>query len=153
MKKGGHVENPNYEFTDEQNGMLTVLSRRMKYVGLLQIFLGVLIGCFCALTIVHQPLLGISYLLQTLLAATFGVWTNSASYSFKLIVDTTGRDIDHLMNAVGELRKLYNLQFILLFLILILFVGTLILTFTLGVQASTRVAEPTAVHPIAFLWS
>ncbi|HTP80571.1 MAG TPA: hypothetical protein VMM57_09225 [Bacteroidota bacterium] len=132
------MEYPAYEFSEEQNATLSVLARRMKFVGLMQIFLGVLIGCFCALTIVRQPLLGVSYLLQALLAATFGVWTNSASFSFKLIVETTGRDMDHLMEAVASLRKLYNLQFILLALVLIFFLATLLLSFTMGVSASVR---------------
>jgi hypothetical protein len=39
-----------------------------------------------------------------------GVWTKSAAQSIQNIVNTEGNDIDHLMNAVKDLNKLYSLQ-------------------------------------------
>jgi hypothetical protein len=51
-----------------------------------------------------------------------GFWTTKAAKSFQLIVDTEGRDIENLMGALGELRKLYGLQYWILIIALI-FVG------------------------------
>jgi hypothetical protein len=39
-----------------------------------------------------------------------GAWTRTASASFQRIVDTEGRDIENLMFAIGELRRIYALQ-------------------------------------------
>lgn len=66
-----------FEFSPEQNDVLKRLARLMKYAGILFIFLGVTIGTLCGFTIVKYPLRGIVYLLITLIAILFGVWTNS----------------------------------------------------------------------------
>ena len=38
-----------------------------------------------------------------------GVWARSAAGSFQQIVETTGHDINHLMQALGSLNKMYAL--------------------------------------------
>jgi len=43
-----------------------------------------------------------------------GVWTRSSSESFQKIVDTQGRDISHLMSAIGSLQTMYGLIYLLL---------------------------------------
>lgn len=48
-----------------------------------------------------------------------GVWTRSAGSSFRKIVRTEGRDISHLMNAVGSLRSMYGQVYLLLMLALL----------------------------------
>ncbi|MDJ1168164.1 hypothetical protein PMG71_01830 [Roseofilum sp. BLCC_M154] len=58
-----------------------------------------------------------------------GIWTYQASTAFKRIVDTQGQDIENLMGALGELRKLYTLQYWVLILTLV----ALAVVFGLGV--------------------
>jgi hypothetical protein len=48
-----------------------------------------------------------------------GVWTRTASASFKKIVDTTGHDIHHLMDAVSALHKMYALIYTLIVIALL----------------------------------
>jgi hypothetical protein len=48
-----------------------------------------------------------------------GAWTWSASRSFQKIVDTTGRDIHHLMDAVSSLHKMYALIYTLIVIALL----------------------------------
>jgi len=58
------------------------------------------VAIFCGVT-------GVFFLLQ-------GVWTRSSAASFQKIVDTRGNDITNLMNAVGALRTMYGLLYLLL---------------------------------------
>jgi hypothetical protein len=55
---------------------------------------------FCGVT-------GLFFLLQ-------GIWARTAAGSFRKIVDTRGNDITNLMNAVGSLRTMYGLLYLLL---------------------------------------
>lgn len=48
-----------------------------------------------------------------------GLWTRSAGSSFRKIVRTEGRDINHLMNAIGSLRSMYGQVYLLLLLALL----------------------------------
>ena len=50
-----------------------------------------------------------------------GIWTRSAAASFQLIVDTTDRDISHLMDALEALRKFYTLLYLLIMIAVIAF--------------------------------
>ena len=58
------------------------------------------VAIFCGVT-------GVFFLLQ-------GVWARSSAASFQKIVDTRGNDITNLMNAVGALRTMYGLLYLLL---------------------------------------
>ena len=58
------------------------------------------VAIFCGVT-------GVFFLLQ-------GVWSRSSGASFRKIVDTRGNDITNLMNAVGALRTMYGLLYLLL---------------------------------------
>jgi hypothetical protein len=57
-----------------------------------------------------------------------GVWTRSASQSFRKIVDTRGNDISNLMNGMGALHQMYSLLYTLLVLVLLAGVVALGLT-------------------------
>jgi hypothetical protein len=78
--------------------------------------LGVLVAIAGLFTLLRG---GISNIITGVVQIIIGVWTNKAASSFKLIVNTQGNDIENLMGALGELRKLYTLQYWLLILSLI----------------------------------
>lgn len=123
---------PPYEFTSGQNTLLTSLAKYMKFSGLLFIFLGIVIGIFCSFTIVRNPLEGIAFLLQTLMIATIGVWTNFASYEFRQIAETAGNDMDLLMDALRNMKRLYSLQCIWVTINIAAILVLLILSFIMG---------------------
>ena len=107
---GGRVRTA-YEFTPEQNELIVSLAFNMKIVGIVSLIAGGL------LTIAGLILLargGVSALIQGVLALIIGGLTVQAAGAFRLIVDSQGDDIGHLMSALGALRSLYRLQVILL---------------------------------------
>lgn len=110
-----------FEFSAMQNDTIRILARRMKFVGIFYIVIGVLIGLAALLTLFMTPLLGVGYGLAAGFEIIIGIWTTNAASSFRMIVETTGNDIAHLNHALESLRKLYNLQFWLLAIIIVLF--------------------------------
>jgi hypothetical protein len=99
----------------------------MQFVSYFLILLGILDSLFGMFSLIREFTLthnGVGNLLiQGIVKILIGVWTGNASRSFKLIVETQGSDIENLMGALGELRKLYRLQY---WLILIAVVFTAI---------------------------
>lgn len=70
---------------------------------------------------------GFPAIVQGVIQGIIGFWTTRAAKSFQLIVDTEGRDIENLMGALGELRKLYGLQYwILIIAIVFVVIGLII---------------------------
>lgn len=100
-----------YEFTPTQNLTLQVLSHRMKFIGLLYlVFAGIvgIAGISMLLTSLAQAL---AAFLEVVFFAFLGLWTYRGAAAFRLIVETRGSDISHLMDALENLRRIYNLQF------------------------------------------
>ncbi|MDY6940127.1 MAG: hypothetical protein SWY16_21035 [Cyanobacteriota bacterium] len=127
------MESNEYEFSSSQNQLLADLALKMRFVGILSIALGGL-SMFCGVVSLLMTLSGaisssgfsFSFLIQGTLALLVGLWTRKASSAFKLIVDTEGRDIENLTIALGELRKLYTLQYWLILVVFILFAGVIL---------------------------
>ena len=143
-------EGSQYEFTPGQNEEIGSLAHKMRWVGLFFVVVGVLsliMGLLLLVAIFQDKLpadwvnqlpeeaqsqmddlppndqlwgfvinAGISGLVYLLI----GIWTRSAAASFQQIVDTRGRDIAHLMGALGSLRNMYGLIYTLLVITLIL---------------------------------
>jgi uncharacterized membrane protein len=61
----------------------------------------------------------IDAIISGIIILLIGFWTYTAASSFNRIVKTQGNDIENLMNALKELRKLYTLQFWLFIIVLI----------------------------------
>ena len=105
----------------------------MRFVGYFLIAIGVLL---ILAGIINFRAGGFSTIIQGIVQLIVGIWTAKAATSFQLIVKTQGSDIENLMSALGELRKLYTLQYwvfiIALILIAIGIVAALIFRPTLG---------------------
>ena len=126
-----------YEFNEAQNMTFGVLASRMKFLGILNLALAVLVGLFSILALFASPLTIVVSGPQVAMLVVMGIWMVNASSSFRMIVDSHGQDITHLMTAMDALRKLYNLQFWLTIAVLVLFiVGFLILISMFGVFAA-----------------
>src|SRR5581483_3499046 len=94
-----------YEFSADQNKLLSILSSKMTFVGLFGLAIGILV--IIAGVIHRRP----GAILSGAFYAVFGIWTHRAGVSLRHIVDTEGSDIQHLMYAIEDLRKLYTVQY------------------------------------------
>jgi hypothetical protein len=98
-----------YEFTGEQNKLMTNLSQRLRFVGLAFTVLGILQSF---LSFINSTGFSIAVgIAGGLLFISIGVLMVRASVAFRSIVETEGHDIENLMQALHELLSMYNLQF------------------------------------------
>jgi hypothetical protein len=111
-----------YEFSGSQNELIGDLSKKMNFVGILMIaaaVLSLITGILALVAAFAEGTFDISSILQGILLLFVGLWTRNAAQAFKRVVTTTGTDIENLMGALGELRKLYTLQYWLTVIVLI----------------------------------
>lgn len=71
----------------------------------------------------HLWSMAIGSAVNGLLYLLIGVWTRSASTSFKRIVETRGSDVGHLMEGLASLNKMYTLIYTLILIGLLLFIA------------------------------
>jgi len=109
-----------YEFSSSQNVTMQVLASRMKALGLIYMIFGGVVGLGGIFMLFQAGLNAIVLLLETALFGFMGFWNYNGAGSFRLIVDTRGNDISHLMNGLEQLKKIYNLQYWLMIVMLIL---------------------------------
>ena len=116
-----------YEFTSAQNDTITNLASKMNLVAIFTIAIGILNA---VVNLVQGRIGTIAIgLIYGAIFVLIGFWTVSAARAFRKIVDTQGSDINHLMEALENMRRMYHFQFwvILIAMILILIaVGVLI---------------------------
>ena len=117
--EGHKVQFQPYEFNNTQNQLIRELSQKMRFVSYFLIALGVLL---ILAGILSWRAGGLNGIIQGIVQLIVGIWTAKAAASFQLIVKTQGSDIENLMNALGELRKLYTLQYWVFIIALILVV-------------------------------
>ncbi len=126
------MEDKQYEFDRSQNELILDLSNKMRFVSYFLIAGGVLSGIIGLLS------LNVGVIIPAVVDILIGVWTLNAASSFKLIVDTQGNDIVNLMGALGELRKLYRLQYWLLIITLVFLAIALAIVIVAAIVASSR---------------
>jgi hypothetical protein len=97
-----------YEFSSSQNELIKQLADKMRFVGYFLMGAGVL-AAISGLFAFRNG--GVGSIISGVVQVIIGVWTSKAASAFKLIVETQGNDIENLMGALGELRKLYALQY------------------------------------------
>lgn len=121
------MESRQYEFGPSQNELIQDLARKMRFVGFLLFAIGALsiIGGIVAIFFLFLGRargVNLGGIIQGIFFILVGYWTIKAGAAFKRIVDTQGNDLGNLMGALGELRKLYTLQYWLA-IILLIFIG------------------------------
>ena len=126
------MEDKQYEFDQSQNELILDLSNKMRFVSYFMIAGGVL----SIIISLFQKNGG--FIISAVVDILIGVWTLNAASSFKLIVDTEGNDIVNLMGALGELRKLYRLQYWLLIIALVFMAIALVLVIVAGIVGASR---------------
>ncbi|MFB2833889.1 DUF5362 family protein [Floridanema evergladense] len=128
------MESREYEFSSSQNELIKNLADKMRFVAYFLIAGGVLgvIGGLLNLRV------GVGSIINGIVYILIGVWTNNAASAFRRIVETTGNDIENLMGALGELRKLYTLQYWLLIIALVFIAIALVFTLIFGLATVSR---------------
>lgn len=121
---------PRYEFDAGQNELIAVLAERMKWVAWFMIGLSIIL-MIGALVSPSEGTAGL--IIQATLTFIVAVWTRRAAAAFDGIVKTEGSDIANLMDALGQLKKLYTLQYWVMLLAIALV--TLAIILGLGVLA------------------
>lgn len=109
-----------YEFTTEENQLISKLAQMMRIVGILFLVSGILT---IVLSVSKLDLISIGY---GAALAVIGYSLLTAATSFKQIVQTEGNDIANLMHA---LRMLYNACAIQLWALVAVFVLSIIFSF------------------------
>jgi hypothetical protein len=132
-----------YEFSSSQNELIGDLAKKMNFVAILLIVIGVLgivvgvVNLFTALAASEKTVIVLNNLIQGFFSLLIGTWTRNAAKAFKQIVTTAGTDIENLMLALGELRKLYTLQYWLVIIALVFFAILFVLGIIAAIAAST----------------
>lgn len=119
------MESREYEFSSSQNELIKNLADKMRFVAYFTIAAGAL-GVLGGLLSLQRG--GVGNIISAVVYILIGIWTNNASSAFRRIVDIEGNDIENLMGALGELRKLYTLQYWLLIIALIFIAIALVLS-------------------------
>ena len=110
-----------YEFNDHENSQFSTLASSMKFVGLVFIIMG-------GVNLISILSGNIPEVITGVIFIAIGIWTRKAGNSMAEIVDTEGHDISHLMNAITNLGKLYNLQKWLVIILLVISAVTFVLS-------------------------
>jgi hypothetical protein len=120
-----------YEFGAEQNETILALSTAMRGVGLYLLAAGILFAILGVVSLLRGTPgnigNGLVFLLQGALNVIIGVWTRGAGNYFNSVATTTGADIRNLMDALGELRRIYGLQLVIIIVALVLFALAMII--------------------------
>jgi hypothetical protein len=135
---------PGYEFDDKQNAVIEQLARSMLWIAAPLQVVGILYGVGCVLAVIQafretSSALGAVYaFLGAIFFLGLGTWTRNAAQSFHQITTTTGKDIDHLMDGLDNLRKMYSLLSTIVKVYVALMVIALVVALILTIAAAFR---------------
>lgn len=112
-----------FEFSDAHNMVFDGLAKAAMVVAIVELILALAsaVPGIMALVVLNTPIVAKAFI-QVLVFAAMGLWTLRAAKYIKLIVSTEGDDIEHLMSAVREIRKLFLMQ-VVVFLVMLITVG------------------------------
>jgi hypothetical protein len=98
-----------YEFSDDQKESFRALAASVSFVGVCTMLFGVMAVLF-ALGAVYSGFAtnGIGLGVGAALLLVMAWWTVSAGRSLSALVSTRGRDVERLMEAVEQLRRLFG---------------------------------------------
>ncbi len=127
--RGKEMESQRYEFDQSQNQLVRDLAQKMRFVSYFLIALGVLLIVGGIFNLRRGE---IGSIISGVVQVIIGFWTNRAATAFQRIVDTQGSDIENLMGALGELRKLYTLQYWLILIAIIFIIIAIVVALIFG---------------------
>jgi hypothetical protein len=116
------TSNAEYEFDEGENAVLRDLAGSMSFVGTFNIIGGALLVLLGAIAVLGAGPVALVYIVQGIVNFLVGIWTRSGAAGFTRVVQTEGNDIANMMQALGELRRIYNLQKIVIIVTMVLVV-------------------------------
>ena len=108
-----------YEFSYSDNLVIGNLGSKMSFVGLFMLGIGLFFFVSVLIRWVQSHHLEVALLLLTLLLIVVGIWTHRAGREFRGVAETHGKDVSHLIGALGNLLRLYTLLYMLFFIALV----------------------------------
>ncbi len=108
-----------YEFSYSETSIIGNLGSKMSFVGLFMLGIGLFFFVSVIIRWMKSSHLEVALLLLSLLFIVVGIWTHRAGREFRRVADTHGKDISHLMGALGNLLNLYTLLYVLFFIALV----------------------------------
>jgi ABC-type multidrug transport system fused ATPase/permease subunit len=105
-----------FEFSPDQSRIIADLASGLRLVGMLLFLFGILQAVAMITTFaragVPNHLVGWAFLMgaAALVYLSLGWWFSRSSGSFLSVATTQGHDIDHLMDALDQLRKSFSLM-------------------------------------------
>ncbi|PSO58386.1 MAG: hypothetical protein BRC59_15205 [Cyanobacteria bacterium SW_4_48_29] len=130
------MQSGSYEFNSTQEKLVQALANKMRFVSFFLIAIGILRFITGIVALIRgAPLIDTiisGAIISGIIILLIGFWTYTAASSFNRIVKTQGNDIENLMNALKELRKLYTLQFWLFIIVLIAIIIAIIASIFTG---------------------
>jgi hypothetical protein len=134
-----------YEFADAHKDSFRALAASMSFVGACAMLFGAL-ACVFAAGALYAGFVGLA--IGTAFGAAFSLvtawWTMSAGRSLSALVATRGRDVDHLMRSIAQLRRLFGLARVVIVVVAVAAVagGGLVLWCTLLVDRGGKCFAP-----------
>jgi hypothetical protein len=123
-----------YEFSDSENIVLRELAASMSFVGTFNVIGGILLVLLGVLAMFGVGPLALIYIVQGIVNFLVGIWTRSSAGAFLRVVQTEGNDIANMMQALGDLRRVYNLQKIVIIVTLVFVALGIVGAVLLGVR-------------------
>jgi hypothetical protein len=124
-----------YEFSESQNVVFRGLAQAMSFVGLFYLVGGGILGLAAIVTLAGgAPASALSGGVQAAFLLPVGLWTRRAARAASAITTSQGNDVDHLMAAMEELRRVYGLQRALL----VGLFAVILLAFVAGILFAAR---------------
>ncbi|HEX8201867.1 MAG TPA: hypothetical protein VF590_15430 [Isosphaeraceae bacterium] len=126
-----------FEFGAAENRVFEDLAAKLRFVGVTTTLIGGLIGLyglFGLLATLHRGVAAAPLLVVLgagLLIGVIGLWTRRAGVEFRLVAETTGKDITHVMGALENIHRLYVAQY----WILLAALGFFVLVIVFGLMA------------------
>ncbi len=122
-----------YEFDARQNEVISELAKAMRWVAIPLMVAGLLylMNTVSFLFMLRgggwRLLLPVAIMaVSAIIFLAMAVWTNRSSAGFAEVVATQGSDVDHLMSALDNLRKMYSLMSLFVKIYIFMMVLTLI---------------------------
>lgn len=106
----GAAPNSPFEFTTEQDRLITTLASNMKLVAVALLLLAPLRLVFGGLDVASHPLAGSLTLIEGVLTGLLGMVMLKGATDARYMFETKGYDKDHLVNMVESLTVFYRVQ-------------------------------------------
>lgn len=123
------METKIYEFNRTQNQLVWDLAQKMRFVSYFLITLGVLL-IIGGLISVNAGF--VSGIINGTVQIVIGVWTHKVAASFQVIANSQSHNTENLLGGLEELRKLYTLEYWLIFIAAVFMTLSIVIALAVG---------------------